>query len=46
MICPVGGEPGARVKLIAPSGLCKQKARRAGQTRVKRELLVEVKKTS
>jgi hypothetical protein len=46
LICPVGGEPGARVKLIAPSGLCKQKARNAGQTRVERELLVEAKKTS
>ena len=42
MICPVGGEPGARVNLIAPSELRKQNTWSAGQTRVKRELPAEV----
>jgi len=41
LVCPVGGEPGARVRLIAPSGLRKRNTRSAGQTRVERELLVE-----
>jgi hypothetical protein len=42
-IYPVGGEPGARVILIAPSELRKQHTWNAGQTRVKRELLAEAK---